>query len=348
MFKLLLLAFLYLNVALALAQTSQKTIEYTGQSEDIVDLFSTQTHTEYTYEDVVTTCSRQIQDGYETICYKHLIEKRRICQRIDGRTICSDDGSGNTDHGDNGDHSNGDDDDDDSSSHTTCYDRPTYRTEYYSCVQVISHPYEVFDFNTEGKASVKFSPWPSELTPSKASVTVNLNSAGALSANADAGQSPVFIFGEWRDEVREDSGEARKVSATLNVSFQNATEILAPLQSSIRDIALNNQEVSFLVTKGSNVSDYELEFKAKKVRWFILKDKEIVKTKLNASQFKITSEGDQWRIHVPLLSLGKFEIKAKYRFEFALKLGDEIKDRLLNQQQFPTTKTEGKFKGRFQ
>lgn len=326
-----------MNVAIGIAQASQKTIEYTGQNEDIAELFSTQTHTEYTYEDVITTCSRQVQDGYETICHKDLIEKRRICQRINGRTICTDDGTGNTDYGDH--------DDDDT---TTCDDRPTYRTEYYSCMEVISHPYEVFDFKTEGKVTVEFYPWPSDLTPPKANVTVDLNSAGTLSAYAEAGPSPVFIYGRWREEVRAGSSTARNVSATLDVAFQNATKVLVPLQSNISDIVLNHEELSFVVAVGSNVSDYELELKAKKVRWFILKDKEILKTTLHASQFRISEEGDRWRIHVSLLSLAKFEINAKYRFEFALKLADDIKDRLLNKQQFPITKTEGKFMGRFQ
>ena len=304
MFKLFFFTFLYLNLVLSLAQASQQTIEYTGQSEDGAQLFSTQTHTEYTYEDVLTTCSRQVQDGHETICDKHLIAKRRICRRVDGRTICTDDGSGSTDY-------SGNDDDDDYTSHTTCYDRPIYRTEYYSCVEVISHPYEVFDFNTDGTVAVKFSPWPSELSSPKASVTVNLSNDGALSTQAEAGQSHVFIFGQWGDEVREGTGEARKVSATLNVSFQNAAKVISPLQSDISNIVLNHQELSFLVTAGSNISDYALEFNVKKVRWFILKDKEIVRTTLHASQLKMTDEGDKWRIHVPLLSLAKFELNDK-------------------------------------
>ena len=118
--------FSYLNLVLSPAQASQQTIEYTAKG-DGAQLFSTQTHTEYTYEDVLTTCSRQVQDGHETICDKHLIAKRRICRRVDGRTICTDDGTGSTAYSGNDD----DDDNDDYTSHTNCYDRPIYRTEYY-------------------------------------------------------------------------------------------------------------------------------------------------------------------------------------------------------------------------
>ncbi len=337
MFKIFFLTGLYLNLISGLALASQKTIDYTGQSADVAELSSTESHTEYTYETVIRTCSRQVPDGYETICHKRIEEKRRICRMIDGRAVCTDEGS------------DSDDRDDDHNSQPSCYDRQTYRTEYYSCEEVISHPYDVFDYNTDGKVTLKFAAWPAEVNPSKALVTLSLSNAGSLSAQAEAiGQSPVFIFGRWSDEVRGGSGASRTVAATLNVSFQDAAKILSPLQSVVSDIVLGQQELTFLVDAGVSANDYELSFNVKKVRWFILKDKEIINTTLNSSQFKIEELGHKWRIHIPLLALAKFEVKDKYRFEFNMQLATEIKARLLNEQQLPTVKSKSKFKARFE
>lgn len=348
MFKMIFFTMLFFNVAVGQAQASSETIAYTGQTESQSQLSSAQHHTEYTYERVWTTCSRQVADGYERICHntirRSVIEKRRICQMIDGRAVCTDDGGGSTGGG-------GNDDDDDYDNHTTthCYDRQTYRTEYYSCEEVVAHPYSVFDFATDASVAVKFGAWPLNTAPSKSSITVDLSNAGALSADAQsAGATPVFVYGAWTDEVRQGAGQARKVSSTLNVSFQNAEKVLAPLQAVVTDIALEGQELSFTVAQGSWGKDYEIAITAKKVRWFLLKDREIVKTTLSASHFKVQEVGNKWRISIPLMSLAKFEVTKKYRFELSLGLASGLKNNLLNTQQLPATKARAEFKGRFQ
>jgi|GEM_PF-3739857 len=336
-FKAIKLSAICLLLSIANANESKKTVVFDGKPSVALELSSSQYHTEYTYERIWTTCSRQVFDGYDQVCsiFSALagIEKRRICERDNGRVVCHDDGSYDGGYGNDGGDNGGS-----SGSYTpTCHSVSRYRTEYYSCEEVVRHPYSVFDFSTAAKAILNFPDMKG--AERKIAIDVDLSDSGYLQASAkNLGQEKFLVYGNWGGEKRGGTSTARTLSSELSLAFADGTSVWNLFKNEINKVDFENGELVFLIASIKNPELFNIQLKVKQVRWFLLKDKVVLDDVLSAQKFHLVDTAQGTQVKVPLSDRGVFQPGKKYKVEITLFPSNALLKSLLNGSELPKFK----------
>ena len=307
------------------------------------DLSSRLTHTEYDYEEVEDTCSREVFDGYRTVCsavFASNFKDRRICTRTNGRTVCSGGGNGSGGSYSGGGGSSYDNDDDDDYT-PTCRQEADYRTEYYSCTRTIAIPYEVHDYDTKANIKIELGEMPPGFE-SRPTFTLNLSEYGSLSLSAKNAPG-LIVLGKFVSEDRDRSSDPHLLDALARVRFVPAKKVMAPVQEGMSSIKVEDKKLSFVIGKVSKPDDFYIDLKAWRVRWFIAKDRKQFDGRVKKSQYKLEDFGEKTKVTVDLRPLMKFhKKKKKYRFE--INVGIVKKPEVINSQEISSFVLTKKYK----
>jgi hypothetical protein len=182
----------------------------TNQSLDF-ELDTSKTHTEYRYEDRLSTCFRRVFIGYQRRCYDTV---RRVC---DSEGRCRNVRS------------------------RVCRDVAIYRREAYTCTITVRVPIEVFDYNVKTFATIDFDELPdgaSALENFKLSVT-----GDDISLKVDSSKKYLILFEKEETSTLENG--LKTIYVHYKLSWLDANSALKPIEQGIQNVELDYNALSF-------------------------------------------------------------------------------------------------------
>lgn len=264
----------------ALASTvDTKTFVYDG-SQDSIELIlnSEKTHTEYTIQDVQTTCYRQEIVGYRSVCtggyYPHPGPRPGRYPYPGGIR--------------------------------SCYQQPIYRSVAYPCVQTVRTPYEVKDYDVNARVIVDVTNFSGVATPGE-KIKVTLNGEN-LFFNV-VGSKKFFIVKKEQNVRGILSGSVKSIDALLAVELVEAAPVLKAIKLS--NISMSKGVLTLGMGEVKNTDNIGFSLKVSKVKTLgsdtVLFDRELTSEEVvvNGSKAEINVD------NLTEVSDGKFNLTAK-------------------------------------
>lgn len=263
-----------------------KTFVYDGTQDSVELVLNTEkTHTEYTIQDVQSTCYRQEIAGYRTICtggyYPH------PGPRYPGRYPYP-------------------------GGIRSCYQQPIYRTVPYSCVQTVRTPYEVKDYDVNARVIVDVTNL-SGIVTSGEKIKVTLNGEN-LSFNV-AGSKKFFIVKKEQNVRAALSGSVKTIDALLAIELVEAAPVLKAIKLS--NISMSKGILTLGMGEVKNADNVGFSLKVTKVKTLgsdtVLFDRDLTTEEvvLNGSKAEINvdnlTEVDNGKYNLTAKAFAKFD-----------------------------------------
>lgn len=264
----------------ALASTvDTKTFVYDGSQDSIELILNTEkTHTEYTIQDVQTTCYRQEIVGYRSVCtggyYPHPGPRPGRYPYPGGIR--------------------------------SCYQQPIYRSVAYPCVQTVRTPYEVKDYDVNARVIVDVTNFSGVATPGE-KIKVTLNGEN-LFFNV-VGSKKFFIVKKEQNVRGILSGSVKSIDALLAVELVEAAPVLKAIKLS--NISMSKGVLTLGMGEVKNTDNIGFSLKVSKVKTLgsdtVLFDRELTSEEVvvNGSKAEINVD------NLTEVSDGKFNLTAK-------------------------------------
>lgn len=264
----------------ALASTvDTKTFVYDGSQDSIELILNTEkTHTEYTIQDVQTTCYRQEIVGYRSVCtggyYPHPGPRPGRYPYPGGIR--------------------------------SCYQQPIYRSVAYPCVQTVRTPYEVKDYDVNARVIVDVTNFSGVATPGE-KIKVTLNGEN-LFFNV-VGSKKFFIVKKEQNVRGVLSGSVKSIDALLAVELVEAAPVLKAIKLS--NISMSKGVLTLGMGEVKNTDNIGFSLKVSKVKTLgsdtVLFDRELTSEEVvvNGSKAEINVD------NLTEVSDGKFNLTAK-------------------------------------
>jgi hypothetical protein len=279
-----------LSVALsfsALASTvDMKTFIYDGSVSSTNLLLSAEkTHTEYRMEQRQSTCYRTELRGYRTVCtgggygggYGYPGRHPRPHPRPVG----------------------------------SCWSEPVYVTVAYSCIQTVSVPFEVKDYDVEARVNIDINKLSPEATPGE---TFKVTLAGDQLSFEAIGSKKFFIVKKKQDMRSSMNGSVKMIDSLLSAELVESSPVLKALN--LANISIENGILSFDMGPVENNANIGFALKITKKKLLgsdpVLLDRDLLNSEI---EVKATSSGSEADINVNKLGVelsdGKFSLTAK-------------------------------------
>lgn len=278
----LLVSCILMLVSLSLMAESKQEIKYYGQNGENLSLDIIKNETRYTYEEVNTTCTRQIPHSRE-VCGWETYYRQGPCHWEPGRETCRTEGGGRDCRYEPGrtqcrTNSSGREVCRDLPGHRVCTNRPgrrvcttgsgrnicpqvsyteyechdqtTYTTESYACVQTVAIPYIV---KRKVNANVKVAFKSFDVTDPKFDVTIELQESGQVTIKAvNRASSSALMFAKKEVEVDDAGDDEITVNAKILTRVVDRNTYLAPVTKGIKKVSLTTTQLSFVLGKIRN------------------------------------------------------------------------------------------------
>lgn len=267
-----------------------KTFAYDGSVNSVELLLKTEkTHTEYRVEQRQSTCYRQEVYGHRTVCTGGGYYGPGPGFPGPGRRPYP--GPGPV---------------------RSCWTEPMYRTVPYSCVQTVSIPYEVKDFDVDARVIVDVTKLSQEATPGE-TFKVTLNGDNL---SFDVVGSKKFFVVKKQQAVRSSmNGSVKMIDGLLAAELVEAAPVLKAIK--MTDISVENGVLNFNIGPVASMDNLGFSLKVVKVKTFgsdtTLLDRELLASEI---EVKAASEGASTAgVNVSKLGVelagGKFSLTAK-------------------------------------
>ena len=314
----LIVSCILMLVSLNLMAESKQEIKYYGQNGENLSLDIVKNETRYTYEEVNTTCTRQIPHTRE-VCGWETYYRQGPCHWVPGRETCHTEGGGRDCHYEPGrtqcrTNSSGREVCRDLPGHRVCTNKPgrrvcrtspgrnvcpqvsyreyechdetTYTTETYACVQTVAIPYVI---QRQVNAHVKVAFKSLDVADPKFDVTLELSQSGAVSIKAvNKASTSALMFVKKTVEIDDAGDEDITVDAKISARIVDKNTYLAPVTKGIRKVRLSTSGISFMVGKIRNKKMITVSMKILKKGFAGIGRKKIIEKTLNGSDFEIT------------------------------------------------------------
>lgn len=274
----------------ALATVDTKTFTYDGSVNSVELLLKTEkTHTEYRLEQRQSTCYRQEVYGHRTVCTGGGYYGPGPGFPGPGRRPYP--GPGPV---------------------RSCWTEPMYRTVPYSCVQTVSIPYEVKDFDVDARVIVDVTKLSPEATPGE-TFKVTLNGDNL---SFDVVGSKKFFVVKKQQAVRSSmNGSVKMIDGLLAAELVEAAPVLKAIK--MTDISVEDGVLNFNIGPVATMANLGFSLKVVKVKTFgsdtTLLDRELLASEV---EVKAATEGASTAgVNVSKLGVeladGKFSLTAK-------------------------------------
>jgi len=267
-----------------------KTFTYDGSVSSVELLLKTEkTHTEYRVEQRQSTCYRQEVYGHRTVCTGGGYYGPGPGFPGPGRRPYP--GPGPV---------------------RSCWTEPMYRTVPYSCIQTVSIPYEVKDFDVDARVIVDVTKLSPEATPGE-TFKVTLNGDN-LSFDV-VGSKKFFIVKKQQANRSSMNGSVKMIDGLLAAELVEAAPVLKAIK--MTDISVENGVLNFNIGPVASMDNLGFSLKVVKVKTFgsdtTLLDRELLASEI---EVKAASEGASTAgVNVSKLGVeladGKFSLTAK-------------------------------------
>jgi hypothetical protein len=271
----------------ALASTvDTKTFIYDGSVSTATLLLSAEkTHTEYRMEQRQSICYRNELRGYRTICtgggYGGGYGRTGRYPRPNPGPV------------------------------GTCWSEPVYVTVAYSCIQTVSIPYEVKDYDVEARINIDIDKLSPEATPGE---TFKVTLSGDQLNFEAIGSKKFFIVKKKQDLRSSMNGSVKMMDALLSAELVEASPVLKALN--MANIAIENGVLKFSLGPVENNANIGFALKITKKKLLgsdpVLLDRDLLNSEI---EVKATSSGSEADINVNKLGVelsdGKFSLTAK-------------------------------------
>lgn len=272
------------SIALSLgaiaSSVDTKTFVYDGTQDSIELILNTEkTHTEYTVQDVQTTCYRQEIVGHRTICtggyYPH------PGPRYPGRYPYP-------------------------GGIRSCYQQPIYRSVGYPCVQTVRTPYEVKDYDVNARVIIDVTNLSGVVSPGE-KIKATLNGEN-LSFNV-VGSKKFFIVKKEQNVRGDLSGSVKSIDALLALELVEAAPVLKAIK--LINISMSKGTLTLGMGEVKNADNIGFSLKISKVKT-LGADTLLFDRDLTADEVEVS--GSEAKINVDNLAEvndGKYNLTAK-------------------------------------
>lgn len=210
-----------------------------------------------------------------------------------------------------------------------CESRPVHRQVPYSCWQTVSIPYEVKDYDVQANVNLDITALPEATHGETFSVTLN---GDQLSISALSSGKKYFVILDNQQVSSDFQGSVKYIDATYNVSFVEASPVLAAL--SVKNISVKNPILNFSLGPVANQSAVGYSLHVEKAP-IVGSDTVLFDRELNLNELTLTeaaagtlAQVDLNRLGVELTS-GRYTLTAKVFFKH--------RGSLINAPQFEAT-----------
>lgn len=272
-----------------------KTFTYDGSVNSVELLLKTEkTHTEYRVEQRQSTCYRQEIFGRRTVCTGGGYYGPGPGFPGPGRRPYP--GPGPV---------------------RSCWTEPMYRTVPYSCIQTVSIPYEVKDYDVDARVIVDVTKVSPEATTGE-TFKVTLN--GDLLTFDVVGSKKFFIVKNKVSNRSSMNGSVKMIDALLAAELIEAAPVLKAIK--MTDISVEDGTLNFNIGPVASMDNLGFSLKVVKVKTFgsdtTLLDRELAASEI---EVKASSEGSSSAgVNVSKLGVelsnGKFSLTAKAYAKF--------------------------------
>lgn len=193
----------------------------------------------------------------------------------------------------------------------TCWTEPVYVTVSYSCIQTVSVPFEVKDYDVEARVNLDVNKLSSEATPGE---TFKVTLTGDQ-LSFDVNGSKKFFVVKRKEDIRSSmNGSVKMMDALLSTELVESAPILKALN--LANIAIENGLLTFDLGPVENNANIGFALKITKKKLLgsdpVLLDRDLLDSEI---EVKATSSGSEAGINVTKLGVeltdGKFSLTAK-------------------------------------
>ncbi len=267
-----------------------KTFVYDGSVSSTTLLLSAEkTHTEYRMEQRQSICYRNELRGYRTVCtgggygggYPHPGRYPRHPGPM-----------------------------------RSCWSEPVYVTVSYPCIQTVSVPFEVKDYDVEARVNLDINKLSPEATPGE---TFKVTLSGDQLSFDVNGSKKFFIVKRKQDIRSSMNGSVKMMDAILSTELLESAPVLKALN--LANIAIENGLLTFDLGPVENNANIGFALKITKKKLLgsdpVLLDRDLLDSEI---EVKATSSGSEAGINVNKLGVeltdGKFSLTAKVFAKF--------------------------------
>lgn len=193
----------------------------------------------------------------------------------------------------------------------SCWSEPVYVTVSYPCIQTVSVPYEVKDYDVEARVNLDVNKLSSEATPGE---TFKVTLSGDQLSFDVNGSKKFFIVKRKQDIRSSMNGSVKMMDALLSTELLESAPVLKALN--LANIAIDNGLLTFDLGPVENNANIGFSLKITKKKLLgsdpVLLDRDLLDSEI---EVKATSSGSEAGINVNKLGVelsdGKFSLTAK-------------------------------------
>lgn len=253
-------------------------------------------HTEYRTEYRDTTCSREVPDGYEERCYWE--SGSRECETVGGGEQCGTDANGQPMCKPNPSHEVCSE----TPGREVCNSEPRYRTEYYTCTQSVSVPYQVKDYDVENTITVVVEK-NSKLPKGVREVIDLVQSQQSLVLNAVKTSGKVLISATQQTREVSFNGSLKRFETAVSMKLIDRQAAIGPFIGPISELTGDINELQLTTGLITDLSVLKIEIIAKKNR-LIGSDPVVIQKVLTLEDMTLVNSGSQTTIKINFNKLG--------------------------------------------
>lgn len=270
-----------------------------SQSNDSFSLFTTQTRTEYRYEQEARTCFRTELVGYQTVCDRLADVQRPMPGHEPGR-----------EPREPGREPNPRPMPVPPRPVPVCHQEPVYRTVPYTCYETVRIPYEVIDHQTVSNFDVKITNNSSVQTADQCFVNFIANGDYVSSTTAC---NDLLAIANSRVSTGYDRGNKIQ-NFNYDVTLYNKAEMLGALNGGLANLHMDGQKVVFATGDLNAAKNFTLRIFVERRR-FLKSDETLIDRALAPNEF--VSNGNTTSIDLGKL-LGGINTSKKHKIKVQL------------------------------
>lgn len=313
-------------------------------------LASEEKHMVYQTVEYEATCSKEVFDGYETVCNTTYEQEctttwQQVCHQVHKcnnlpppQQVCWDD-TECTNKPVQSCHS---------VPHTSCHQEAQYHTEYYTCIKTKEVPVgEELDFRVDGEVTLKFPKAPQGVSLNEV-FAVSLDGA-KQSMKLKSNSKRVLIYLDKKSEdvkiIKPDGGASspgyKKVVASYEFKFLSVSDVTSPISQGIEGVSLDivAKTISFDVGKVLLRDLFGFTLKLKRDKFW--GDKTVVESEIRNSDLSFADQGSKTRVTARLASYEQNEFKddSTYKVEATVSIKSGSSSGLLNPEALPSSQS---------
>ncbi len=306
-----------LSSAVIASTGESKDYTFDGSSdEESFVLQGTKTHTEYRYEQVPSTCYREVFDGYETECSSVPVEDCHTTSESCSEVCSGNRPSNRPSGGSSGTRTcstvcSGGDTVCSTSYETQCDQVAQYHTESYGCYETVKIPYQEFDYNTKATVTLEFGATPMELE-AKEEFKVVLN--GETISLQLKGSEKIITFKINEEQTAEMNGTTKEINAVYTLAFADKAEAFSATSSDLTELKYEDGKLTFYIGSISEMAKLSTELLWKQQRLLFFGKRKLHKGIVEEKHLTMVEEDDKVKVTIDLKELYPKIRKRKHAF----------------------------------